>query len=425
MLKYILPFVALAAVSSGLAYFGADYAPDDYDVHALKQVEKNKSVINVLNKGNNLFLSGDVRAKWMRQKRENNGADQFGSGTGLPNNQFVSEVNLLVDYDASCAWAQVKLNFRNCMGVVSGTFDNIGMERAFVGYDFIQCGDVDLYAEVGRQKMDYLFESEVMYNTTFDGLLVGLDYSWDAAGDFFIHGGGFVIDDITDDFGWVGEAGLMEIMNTGLYAKYSFIHWRNKGVDRYGIHDSPDFRYNISQLVVGYVFDPQMMKVPARVYAAGLVNSSAKKTTASANQKRNWAWYAGVEIGKLEVAGDWSLNVNYQWVELQAIPNFDVAGIGNGYTPECPISDDETLWNPFVSRPNPITPPPPYISADDVSAADIHGNTNYKGLSAVGFYNVTANLALRAAYKFSNQITKAVGGSHKFQDFELGVIYSF
>ncbi|MBJ7449513.1 MAG: hypothetical protein JHC93_04035 [Parachlamydiales bacterium] len=435
MLKYLLPFVAVVAVSSGFA--AVSYSAEDYDVNALRQVEKNKSTVNVLNKGNNLFISGDVRAKWERLEREARGNEELGSGAqyvgapGLiyaakPNNIFLSEVNLLVNYDASCAWAQVKLNFQNSMGTESGTNANIRVERAFVGYDFVHGGETEIYAEVGRQKMDYLFESEVQFNSTYDGFILGYDYSWEGAGDFFVHGGAFIVDNMTNHYGWVGEVGAMEIFDTGLYMKYSYIHWEKNGVTTgaqnttpatpafAGVVDNYQYRYDVNQLTVGYAFRNSTFSFPARVYAAGLYNSAARKEPISNNQKLPWAWYAGFEIGKLEVAGDWAFNINYQWVQFNAIPSVDVAGIGRGYDSSPYITNDSAY---LVDPTSQVT--------GAASPATVEGNTNYKGVEATGFYNVTTNLALRACFKTSTPVTKAIGGSHMFRDFELGVIYSF
>ena len=57
-------------------------------------------------------------------------------------------------------------------------------------------------------------------------------------------------------------------------------------------------------------------------------------------------------MGQICCQGDWSIDVNYQYVEARAIPDCDLSGIGNGGIAECLCVDqgfiDLCPGNPFL-----------------------------------------------------------------------------
>ncbi|EPP30953.1 hypothetical protein CP8484711_0034A, partial [Chlamydia psittaci 84-8471/1] len=66
------------------------------------------------------------------------------------------------------------------------------------------------------------------------------------------------------------------------------------------------------------------------VYGAYLINTLAKATATTLNEKQNKAWFVGGTVGRLRKAGDWSATIRYEYVEALAVPEIDVSGIGRG-----------------------------------------------------------------------------------------------
>ena len=86
--------------------------------------------------------------------------------------------------------------------------------------------------------------------------------------------------------------------------KGSFAHW------------NPE--HQVVQLSVGYKgFHPTLEQV-VHLYAAGLMNVK--------NQKNGY--YAGLTIGERKEKGDYSLDLNYQWLEKKAVHKKDASGLG-------------------------------------------------------------------------------------------------
>jgi len=94
--------------------------------------------------------------------------------------------------------------------------------------------------------------------------------------------------------------------------------------------------------------------------------------------------------------GDWSFEVQYQFVRAFAIPDKDVSGIGRGN-----------------------------VLKDSVTAPGARGNTNYKGWRFEGFYALTDDLTIDSIFEFSQAIKNKIGGSHHYSKFELETIYAF
>ncbi|MBJ7449512.1 MAG: hypothetical protein JHC93_04030 [Parachlamydiales bacterium] len=410
LVKYLLSVLSLVAVSTVAAQ---SYTLVDSDEPVVKQVEKNKSVISIKNKGGNLFISGDVRAKWIKEYRKTNGVDYFGQN-GVPADSYEAKTSLLFNYDADNSWAQTKLEFKaNPLGV-NGSPGTLKLRRAFIGYDILDQGNNELYVEVGRQKMDYLFESSIQFDSIYDGILIGYEYSWKNTGDFFVHAGPFIVNSTSENYGYVGETGLMQMFQTGLYTKLSFINWKNNKADASGTRYSPNLRYQNTQLVIGYVFEPQTFGAPVRLFSGMVYNGAAKRTQTSDYHKANKGYYAGVEFGKLEVAGDYSVTVSYQYVGFYAVPEYDVSGIGAGFC-QGPAYQQDPL-NPANTG---------GVNPDFLNPATVEGQTNYKGFSLTALYNITSNLALNLDGCYSTRILTEIGGHNDYRKMELGLIYSY
>lgn len=400
-------------------------------------------------------FGGDVRAKYFHENKRTNGFKTRGTGAANPVNVdgsppilninrlqgerllaqdddfYEIEANLEVEYVGCRDWAEIRLRFRNVPGIEFGTGNGIKLTRAWLGYNVYggDFGTVDI--EAGRYGMGDIFESKIEFDTDFDGLLFTYGKKIECVGDFFIHGGPFVINYRSDHYGWVGETALLDVADTGLYLKYSFINWRKLGPDFYSVQDSPNFRFANSQALIGYRFKPCSTIIKrARLYAAYLINHVAKTERPFIPRKDNRGWYAGVELGMLDKAGDWLFDINYQYVGYLAVPQFDVAGGSRGNRGSF---DTNVVLNPS----DPLNYVP-FVGVVDVPFWQLHGNSNYQGWVGTAYYQLTDQLTLKAAFKSTTPVNKNIGGGginanniivgpseNVFRRFEFSAIYDF
>ena len=158
------------------------------------------------------------------------------------------------------------------------------------------------------------------------------DSAWNWLGDVYLHAGPFLIDERKDQYGYVGEIGILNLWDTGLFMKYSLIDWDTKKFSNEV--ERLRFQFLNSQVILGYVFVPAWLDKSVTCYAAGLYNHAAEALEITNNKRANFATYFGFSVGSVRKKGDWSLDINYQLVAAQAIPSFDVIGIGRGNAAE-------------------------------------------------------------------------------------------
>ncbi len=452
--------------------FSAD-AINQRDTQAMKQFLRHKRGLFLEDKVNNLNISGDIRTQYKYASEKHRGvqlrgecSDEISDGLGidigalddgantelnhkpLGRHRFDLELNLYFDYVAERTWASAWLQFDNRMGSLeccrtisnatrttvdeevevvddaladvnedelvpceSGTDNRISLRSAFFGYNVFEQGTSRLDVEAGRRPFYKVFDSRIQFDSNFDGLLVKYSNAFDGMGDFYVQGGAYVIDYVSKHFGWIVEAGLLDIANVNLDFKYSF-KYENSNRSRYcrddgdaeeAAHEDCRFmhRFGISQFTLAYHFNPEMLRTDVTVYGAFLVNHSARKIEWQTNysDKENLGWYLGVMLGSVEGEGDWALDGNFQWVEAQSVQQCDVSGIGrgNGFG-ICLLPD--ALHQQF-------------------------GNTNYMGFVFEGMYAITDNLTVSAEYDHVWQAERNVGGSHKYRRFELEFMYGW
>jgi hypothetical protein len=310
------------------------------DVRAIRDWLNAKRQVTVKEKGGALSISGEVRTEFQKINERVHGRKQRGIGgeTGLASNNFDIEANILLDYRTDRTWSAIKLRFDNDAGIFSGSVNKIRLDRAYFGVRFLDEETYTLYGEAGRRKMSSIFDSKIEFDSLFDGILLSYDSSFENVGNFYIHAGSFVIDERRDHFGYAGEIGLLNIVNTGFYTKYSLIDWDTKDYPHRPVKIggltfldlNQRFRFIVSQLLVGYRFIPVKLDRLVVLYLAGLYNHKARKLKITRHQRANWGGYFGFSIGELKMRGDWAFDANYQLVGPQSIPDFDVAGIGLG-----------------------------------------------------------------------------------------------
>ncbi|MCB1115675.1 MAG: hypothetical protein KDK71_04315, partial [Chlamydiia bacterium] len=314
------------------------------------------------------------------------------------------EVNLLLDYKTERTWATTKLKFDNDAGTVGGTFNKLSVDRAFLGGRIISADTYNMDLEFGRRLLNYTFDSKIMFGSYMDGILYKYDQAYDSVGDFYFHGGPFLVNETLDHYAYVGEFGLLNIGQTGLYSKLSSVYWDTKHTSNKTQNRA--FRFLPIQWLWGYKFKP-FGKVTT-FYGAALYNPRAHGTTVSYGKRKAWAWYAGMSVGELRKQWDWSFNVNYQWVQLQAVPDFDGAGIGRGNIAKTGLYSEKTKGE-----------------GKALTAGQGVGAGNYKGFAVEVQYLLTRNITVFQAWRQSVNQDPSIKPTFSYKQYEIELIYGF
>ena len=386
----------------------------EVDVQALREWVNTKRQVTVKEIGGNLSISGEVRTEFQATGETSNGVSQRGTGTGNPSRGYDIAVNLMMDYRSEMTWSSFKLEFDNDAGILSGTNNKIKVTRAYFGARVLSGDSYYGDIELGRRKLGAVFDSKVQFNSYFDGALAKYNQSFDRIGDFYVHLGTFIINEQNDQYGYVGETGLMNIASSGFYVKYSLIDWDTKNFHN-DIVAQRSFDFLVSQGTVGYKFYPASFKKQVTVYLAGLYNSKAERLSITDDKKANWGSYIGFSLGELKRKGDWALDANYQVLAAQCVPDFDVSGIGNGNV------NDTLLYAKVVDK-KVVKEGNKRVSTTRETAG---GSGNYRGVCITLDYLLTNNLNLQQQWNQSVTLDHNIGPSRRFKQYEIEFIYGF
>lgn len=456
MLRRVLPAAfAFSALCQGGVFAETDYPmdnePDSKDIEFLRNWFKTKRAVSIEEKGGELSLSGAVRTEYNGQtaRADVTGTEDlelYGSNQSTPNNDFKNRVDLFFDYRTAHTWASIKLKFNNRMGALGGQTNKIDLEKAIMGYRIYDNGKsaiVDI--EAGRTKLYNFFDSKTQFNSLLDGFSLHFGDSVERVFDIDVRVAMGLVDARFNQYAYFGEVDFMDIGEVGLFFKYAYSHWRKHGESSpwntnngtFGrlldsgevvrVIDNPQFRFQISQFLLGYDMDPEVLRFPLKIYGAFSMNHSARDTTVAAADARNftlpksqrYAWYAGVTAGKVVKRGDWSVEIIYQSVGAQAIPDFDVAGIG--------------LGNPYGYNMYRVPTGSPTGVASVPTYTGPAGNANYRGWTADVMFAITNNISLLLEYDWSEQKTRKLdasaadleGARQHYQRFGANAIYAF
>jgi hypothetical protein len=416
-----LPFFAQAA--------DVQYSEKQHetDFEALRRWLNDKRMVTLKELGGDLSISGEARVEFQDINQTNNHIQQMGSNgaTKKAAQAWDVEVNLMLDYRTDYTWSAIKLEFDHDMGTRSGTVNKIRLEKAYLGGRFIAGDTFTWDGEIGRRNFLNVYDSKVEFVALFDGLLFRLSKAFQSIGDFYFNPGVFLVDDKTNHYGVVAELGGLRIGNTGLGAKYSVIDWK-----KYFPNPLKDQRYNyvVQQFLMLYQFNPAWIgKRLIKFYAAGLSNLIADNLVLPTAYpsgtipktsppwipkknfgKQNWGWYAGVSIGQVKKRGDFAIDIDYQWVQAQAVPGYDCSGIGRGN------AAGVGLYTTNVDG-----------SGDYTTTANATGPCNYRGFEIDALYAFTNNLTVEENFKWSTTLNKEIGPNIKYKIFEVEFIYAF
>jgi hypothetical protein len=377
------------------------------------------------------------------------------NGIPISVNDFDVEFNLKIKYTFKDAWAKAHLQFDNpagirgrnaCFGAFpvfnkegsdvvetiprdsrwalkgSGEGMFLTLKRAYLGYNIFADGKHRLDIEIGRQKLDDIFDSEIEFSARFDGVLLRFASAVEEIFDWYLTTGAFVIDERANHFGYVGEIGFLDIYETGIDIRYSFIDWKKRGMNRCFIENPLGTQFQNSQVTFTYTFSKEICgkEIPIEFYSGFLINHAARKTTFTRHRKKNLGWYAGVYIGNVDKKGDWALDIEYIGVQAQAVPEYDVGSVGRGNILDENLLD--ILDEKFKHRsPNSSSIP----SSDIIGYFPRRGNTNFVGWRFEFLYAITDNFSLDMIYEFSREEDRHIGGPHRYRDFEIEAIYAF
>lgn len=417
-----LPFLLLSSLVTGASfaaesdrYYPTDNAPRTEDLSVLRHFLKLKREEPLKDKEHALSITGEVRPKLevSRARRIDPVTgiqyEQYGGPGEKPTCFINSRASLFFDYRVYQTSFHVKLKFENNVGVITGTTDCLTLEQAYMRQRILEDGRSTFDISVGRNKLYNIFDSKLQFNALLDGVSISYKNGYPKVFNLQMTAAGGVISEQYNQYGWVGEIGLSQVLGTGLFMRYSFTDWLKKGFSpiSYGngsptglsTANNPQFAFQISQFTSGW--DIEQIKL--RVYWSALYNNAAKAHPSLGMRKLDrTGWYVGFQLGRIEKKGDMALEANYQWVGAQAVPGWDMAGIGNGNP------NASAIYYPGLSG-----DPAPF------------GNTNYRGV-AVNYMNVLdTNLSLVARFMFSRSLRNLQNWKSRFTQVQMALVYTF
>lgn len=395
----------------------------DYDHDFLANYLNMKRMETWRDKIKDFEIDGDVRAEAVSRRESHDGHQLRGRRINgvlrFPRNTYDVQFNLKFHYKTERSWAHVHLQLEEALGAVdddfydnlnnglidgeviglsigSGFCDDLCLKRCYWGYMVYEGCNYQFDIEVGRRPLYTIFDSDIQFHARFDGVLFkhSYDYNEDRS-NIYVNFGPFVVDNRVNHYAFVGEIGFLNVMDKKIDIRYSYIDWVKRGTTASGVRRPLGTEFRNSQIGAYYNFNKALFQRKAQLYAAWLYNHAAKPRKITHNSKAGQAWYAGFVIGEAKKEGDWALDVFYQWVQAQAIPDFDVHGIGRGNVLK------QTFFN------------------------DQNGKTNYKGFGIELLYAITDHLSYDLLYEFSNALDPSIGGRHKYSKLEFDLIYAF
>lgn len=409
-LFFTSPLFAQEPIAQGDVQFDEKRDPEVDDMEALRRWIRDKRLVTVKEIGGDLSLSGEVRTEFQDTSEVKNGVRQRGTGGAVNKPQYAwdVEVNIMIDYRTDRTWAAIKVEFDNDMGQRSGTVDKIRLEKAYLGGRIVPGDTFTFDTEIGRRYLFNVYDSKLEFSSLFDGVLFRFNKAWSSIGDFYFNPGALLVDDKVNHYAYVAELGGLRIANVGLNLKYSIIDWYKPYANQ--LNDLR-YKYLVSQFLVNYQFYPEWIgKKLIKFYGAGLCNHLASGVEQTNGQKQNVGWYAGVSIGLVKKQYDWAIDANYQWVQAQAVPDFDSSGIGRGNA--AGVGFYTVAGN-----------------GDPASGATTHlsavGGTNFQGFECEALYAFTDNLTVQQIFKYANTLNKHIGPNIRYRQYEIEFIYAF
>jgi len=274
MFKYIVAVAAVAACGLGFA----ESSMGEFDAG------RNVTINDM---GGDLRLSGEVGVEYVFISNQRNGESWYGGTTGRPSSQYDVDVKLNLDYNNDSSWAHVQFRSDNNLGLQSTTFDpdaetpgqtnssTFQLREAFYGMKLFEDGASALTFEIGREQMNHVYDSSIQFDsrTKHDGMIFKYINSFESLGDLGVTASFFIINDVSHHYAWATQLELANIMDSGLYARYSYNDIEKK-TNNIVVTGSASRTHEVNG---GYNFNKEMLGIDAKIWAGYLVNSAAKK----------------------------------------------------------------------------------------------------------------------------------------------------
>lgn len=381
---------------------------EERDIQAIREWINSKRQVTVGEKGGALSISGEVRTEMQATYEKSDGVSLRGARTpfGIPHETFDVEVNLMLDYRTDRTWASVKLEFDNDAGIFNGTLNKLKLERAYWAVRFAEGDTYTVDAIAGRRRINAFVDTKIEGDSFFDGILIQYDQGVEYLGNAYIHAGAFVIDERHRQFGYLAEIGLLDIRDTGIYAKYLVIDWKTK--DFHNAVREQRFNFVPNQFLLGYKFIPSRFKKTVKLYAAFLFNPCAHRLAITNHKRANLGGYVGVSMGELKKQGDWALDASYQAVQAQAVPDFDAGGLGLGN------ASGAGLYTVNLNG-----------TGGPTTRKTAAGNNNFRGYNISLEYMFTNALILIQSWTQTQTLDRHIGPFRRFAQYEMEFNYAF
>lgn len=456
----------------------SDEAMDDERFKVIRQYIDAKRSIDIKQKGGNLKIGGDVRVDYKSVNQLLDGVKVNGRGQGGDRNLYGKETNipssygdvsasLSFEYKNERSFANILVKMSNHAGLDTTNYSDVSSDlysgsqsrleaknsyspsknkldlaRAYIGYELWSQDSHTVEGNLGRQRLYDLFDSRVMFANRFDGVALKYKGAFDGVGHAHATYGVFMVSDRVEHVAHALELGLANIADTGFGLKYALINWARSGVYSDGSMGSMGeqatknnnratntiyqylneaFRYEVSQLLATYhVPEEWAYGQKVKLYAAYLQNHKARPmtpfyTNLDKDRTNRRAWYAGFTLGRIAMPGDTVLDICYQYVQPQSVPDFDsFAGAGRGNL--------TNVWGVMDHS---------------------QGNNNYKGVRAQLAYCFSADIMFNVVAIHTNAVdghlssnnnlarqtaggnTLKRGARNSWDSLEAEVVYSF
>lgn len=402
------------------------------DFEAVQEFINSKRTLAYDEKPPCLTLSGNVKFNIITRTERQDGMKLRGirkaDGTFVPFNDFDVEMNLKVKYKTDRTWAQGRLQLYNPAGIRfiektclqdpeamqgSGACNEICLREAFFGMNVVK--DYCQYyfdVVIGRKRIFQEFDSRIEFNQRLDGIVFEIGKKLKPDWKIYDKTAFFVVDSRSNNYAYVTELGTYDFFETKYDIKFSFIDWKTfAATNRCGVRHPLGSNFQIFHTFIAYNINPKLLwDIRGKIYYNFMVNFAAKQikdilTPAGLRRfpdvtndtKQNIGWCVGFIMGDQEMnkVGDFAIDVNYQYVQAQAVSDFDARGIGRGN----------------INR--------------EVFTANGRGKTNYKGYIMEAVWAISKCISLDLAYEATRQIDRRIGGLHRYTRLELDIIYQF
>ena len=390
----------------------------DRDFEAVQAFVNSKRTIPFVEKKDWLKIFGLIKVEGYYRNEERAGIPVRGAGALDPSNVPIPRANWDAAVDLNFLYkckpmkGLVRVQYKNNFGMHplpgkcdtipaglhgSGTCNRLCLKDAYIKWRMFDCNESRDHLDfgIGRRQIAKFFESRVQYHSEFDGMMFKYSHKFEPSWKVYGRVGGFIVDERADHYAYIGEVGVLDLLELNIDLKYSFVDWLKNGKNRCETHRAEGTQFRNSQWLAAYHLDPDVLGKKLRLYGAVVCNHAAERRARTNNKRANLAWYVAFVLGDVKKECDWAFNMAYEYVEAQAVPDRDVHGIGRG-----------NILKEYFS-------------------SDGRGNTNYKGWHFELLYAITDKLTVDAIFDYTRAADRSIGGKHVSSKCEVDLALAF